>query len=179
MNIIKEYEDKALSNFDILNIIDKKANIVLYPDLYKYKTLDQVLEPYEAAFILFESKPRYGHWTLIFKLNENTVEFFNPYGGINTGFPDESLKYIPKDFALMSNQNIPYLSLLMLKSPYQLSYNEFRMQKHNPNIKTCGRHCCVRFICKYLDSYQYKNLITLLCNEIKLNSDELVTLLTL
>lgn len=166
--------DIALSNYDILKLVNNKANIVLYPNIHNYKTIDEILEPYGAAFILFESKPKYGHWCLLFKQTPALLEFFNPYNGL----PDASLKFINKEFAKETKQNIPYLSLLLLKSPYQLSYNEFDFQEHNPNIKTCGRHCVVRYWAKDLDLYKYKDLIYSLCKKANITPDELVTYLT-
>ena len=179
MEIINENVDIPLSNFDILDLMNNKANIVLYPNLHQYKSIDELLGRYGVAFILFESQPKYGHWTLLFKLNNQCLEFFNPYGGIKKGFPDEPLNFIPKDFAKKSNQDIPYLSLLMIESPYKLSYNEFNLQEHNPNIKTCGRHCCVRLACRQLNLYQYKDFMKTLCKELEMNPDQLVTLFTI
>ncbi len=83
--ILKAYEDIALSNTDITNLLNGKVNIVLYPDLYRYRSIDEVMGPFQACILLFEAKPSYGHWCAIFKTDLNTVEFFNPYGG----YPDD------------------------------------------------------------------------------------------
>lgn|ERR1700759_3986003 len=167
--MLKYYQDIALSNKEVLELVNNKANIVIYPDLYKYKSIDEVLGPYGAVFILFESKPNYGHWCLLFKINNNKLEFFNPYNG----YPDDSLDFIPVDFREKSNQNIPYLSILLYNSPYKLSYNEYDFQKHDKNIKTCGRWCAVRLICRNLSLKQFANLFH---NEY---GDMIVTLLTI
>lgn len=170
---LKYYEDIALSNFDILKLLDHKCNIILYPDLHKYNTIDDILNPYGACVLLFEAKPKYGHWVCLIKKG-NEVEFFNSYGG----FPDDSLKYIPKQFAEQSNQNIPYLSLLLFESPYKLYYNEFQFQKHKKDIKTCGRHCVVRVLNKDIDIYEYKDLLDKLCEKYHTDYDGIVTILT-
>jgi hypothetical protein len=173
-SIIKEYENIALSNFDILKLLNGKANIVLYPDLVKYSTIDEVLGQYGACVLLFMAKKNYGHWTAIFKRTDDSIEFFNPYGG----FPDDSLKFIPCHFRKISNQLHPYLSLLMYNSPYNLSYNEFKFQEHKDNIRTCGRHCVVRLWNRNLDLYQYKKLLDQISDDNNINYDEIVTLLT-
>jgi hypothetical protein len=175
MNGIKYYEKVALSNKDILKLLDGKVNIVVYPNLYKYNSIDEVLGEYGACILLFEARPNYGHWVCIFKIDHNTLEFFNPYGGL----PDDSLKYIPKQFRLKSHQNIPILSLLMINSPYELTYNEFKFQKKNGDIRTCGRHCVVRLLFRYLDLYKYVKFLDILCQKFNLDYDKIVTLLTI
>lgn len=174
MNIIKKYEDTALSNYDLIDMLDGKANIVIYPDLKKYSSIDEVLGKYGACFLLFETKPKFGHWVSLFKRG-NTIEFFNSYGG----FPDDSLKYIPLHFREESGQKIPLLSLLLLDSPYDLEYNEFKFQKQKRDIKTCGRWAVIRLLLRDLDIYQFKDFIDLMKKETKLDGDQLVTLLTI
>jgi hypothetical protein len=174
MNKLRYLENLALSNQDIEVLTEKECNIVLYPDLYKYKSLDEMLGIYEACILLFEAKPRYGHWTLIFKTKEGGIEFFNPYGG----YPDESLKYISQKFRKESHQNMPYLSQLLINSRYELSYNEFKFQKLSSEIKTCGRHCVVRLWCRDLDLYQYVRLLNTMKKKYKKTYDEMVTILT-
>ena len=148
-DIIKRLENTALSNYDILLLLDNKVNIVLYPDLYKYTSIDQLLNPYNCAIILYESRKHYGHWCSIIK-RDNSIEFFNPYGGL----PDDCLNHINLDFRIESNQVIPILKLLMHESPYELHYNEFQFQQKGYDIKTCGRHCVVRCMLKKYDIYK-------------------------
>ena len=175
MNQIKYYEDVALSNNDICKLIDGKANIIIYPDLHKYENIDQLLEPHGACILLFEAKKNYGHWCCLFKQKPNLLEFFNPYGG----YPDDSLKYIGTDFRIKSNQDYPYLSKLMIDSPYNLSYNEYAFQKHKPDIKTCGRHCSLRIICRDMPINEYYNFINYYSKKLNLDNDGFVTLLTI
>lgn len=172
-NDIKLKEDIALSNFDILKLLHNKVNIILYPDLHKYENIDQLLDPYDCCIILYESKPRYGHWIALIKKNDS-IEFFNPYGGL----PDASLKLIDPEFRAQSNQLLPYLKRLMYKSPYELNYNEFQFQRKGFDIKTCGRHCTVRVMCKVINIYQYKDLLDKLCEKYHTDYDGVVTILT-
>jgi hypothetical protein len=171
---LKYYEDIALSNYDILNLLKGRVNIVLYPDLHKYKHIDDVLGKHNACILLFEAKPHYGHWCAIFKNKKKELEFFNSYGG----YPDDSLNYIPLHFAEVSNQLVPYLSILMHNSPYELFYNEFAFQKHNKNTKTCGRHCVFRIMNKHVDIYEYKRILDNLCKKYKTDYDGVVTIMT-
>jgi hypothetical protein len=173
--ILQKYEDISLSDKHIFNILDGKFNLVLYPDLIKYKSIDDVLGRYKACVLLFEAKENYGHWCCLWKLNNKTVSFFNSYGG----YPDDSLDYIPHHFAKVSNQDKPYLSILLDKSPYDLTYNEYDYQKHNKKIRTCGRHVCVRLICRNMSDDQYHDYIMYFTKKYNIDPDEMVTLLTL
>lgn len=174
MDILKAYEDVALSNHDLIKLLDGKANIVIYPQLINYNSIDEVLGQHGACFLLFEAKPKYGHWVCLMKRG-NVIEFYNPYGG----YPDDSLKSIPKDFRKKSGQQHPLLSLLLLNSPYELEFNEFQFQKKSRDVKTCGRHSTVRLLLKDLNIYEYKEFLDELCRETGLNYDKLVTYLTI
>lgn len=172
-DIIKQYEDVSLSNYDLINMLDGKANVVIYPNLINYQSIDDVLGPHNACFLLFETKPKYGHWVCLFRRG-NEIEFFNPYGG----YPDDSLQSIPLHYREISGQVIPLLSLLLLNSPYELVYNEFKFQQHNKNIKTCGRWSIARLLLRDLNIYEFKNFIDKLKMENGLTGDKVVTLLT-
>jgi hypothetical protein len=176
---IKKEENHPLSDSEIRELMRGKCNIVVYPDITQYSSLEQLLGSYGVCFLLYESKPKYGHWTLILLLDNGEVEFFNSYGGKSRGLPDESLLLIDRDFRKQSNQEIHYLSLLLLKSGYKLNYNEIQMQGKKQNIKTCGRHCVVRAHLKNLDLYQYRALMEKLCEKTGLDIDGVVTLLTI
>src|ERR1017187_2346964 len=125
-NIIKKLIGKALSNSEILKIINNKSNLVSYTNLHKYKSLDELLKNYGACIILYETSKNYGHWVCIFKLDPETIEFFDPYGGNMK--PDKELQMINKDYRNSTNQNFPYLTKLMIDSPYVLTYNHHNFQ---------------------------------------------------
>lgn len=175
MNTLKQYESIALSDKHLFNILDGKNKLVLYPDLINYEDIDQVLGEHGMCTLLFEAKKNYGHWCCLWKLNPHTVSFFNSYGG----YPDDSLKYIPDHYAKIANEDYPYLSLLLDKSPYDLTYNERAYQKKNSDIKTCGRHCAVRLICRNMDDDEYYKYVKYFCKKYNIDPDEFVTLLTM
>lgn len=172
---LKYYEEIALSDKNIIDLLRGRVNIVLYPNLHTYDSIDQVLGPHGACVLLFEAKQNYGHWCAIIKLDANTIEFFNPYGG----YPDDSLQYIPYHFAEVSNQLVPYLSILLDKSPYNLTYNEFQFQKKAPHIRTCGRHCVFRIINRDFSLYEYYELLNDLCSKLGTDYDGVVTIFTI
>lgn len=175
---LKKLEDVALSNFDIKKILDGKVNVVVYPDIHNFKTIDQLMGPNGACALLYESKPKYGHWTAVLKIKNDGCEYFDPYGGDVDGLPDENLKFIPPSFGKKTNQDHTYLINLMVNSPYQLSYNQFKFQKHGPNIRTCGRHVVCRIKFKHLSLEEYYLFLKNMSKELNLDFDEVVTLLT-
>jgi hypothetical protein len=145
-NIIKKNKNISLSDSDLKRLVHGRAKVVIYDKLYQYHNLDELLEPYGAVFLLYLFKPRYGHWTAIIKRNNKTVEFFDSYGQI----PDDVLNHIPLEFRKKTNQDYPYLSRLLWESPYNIEYNEHHFQKHDKNIKTCGRFAALRVIFRHL-----------------------------
>lgn len=167
---LKKLISKSLSNYEISMLLNKKVNIVTYPELINYKTLDELLGPNEAVIILYETKKRSGHWTLLFKLDDNTVEHFDSYGIV----PDDELEFIKESYRNISNQDIPYLSQLLYNSKYNIEYNEFPLQEKRKNINTCGRHVVVRLLYRDHDIYEYVNMLTNSTN----NPDIFVTYFT-
>lgn len=171
---IKKHKNIALSDQDVLKLVEGKAKILIYSDLAKYKTLDEALGSHAAAFLLYESKPDYGHWTVLFRLlNEDgtlsdTVEFFDPYGT----FPDCELEWIPKHFREMSGQMYPQLTWLLYHSPYNLTYNEHKFQKHGSGINTCGRWSALRLVFRKLPLKRFAEIFK------TKNADDLVSVLT-
>lgn len=126
---------EPLSAAQILKFIDGKANLVTYPEIYKYKTLDQLLGQYEAVVILYEWKDNFGHWIALFKTKPDEIEFFDPYNYM----PDAEFSFIPKEFIRQHYPDIKYLSKLMYNSGYKIIYNHYPLQSKNPNIATCGK----------------------------------------
>ena len=171
MQTVKQFEKIPLSDKDVYNFFKNEVNILTYPELNKCQSIDEVLGPYGACVILYETRPHYGHWTLIFKTKDNELEFFNSYGG----YPDLALSNIPIKFRMETNQYIPYLSQLIIKSPYQLNYNEFRFQKEG--VSTCGKHCCIRLHFRYLDIYQYHTMMNIIKKNTGYDYDAIVTVL--
>jgi hypothetical protein len=184
-SLLSRLKNIALSDSQLLSLVNGKANIVLYPDIWKMNSIDQLLSTYGAAIIFFESQvlngSRFGHWCLLFILPDGSLEFFNPYGG----FPDDSLAYIPDDLKEQTHQNRPYLSILLLKSPYKLTYNEYKFQKEGDNIMTCGRHVACRLNNRDLTLKQYHTMLVYGLDQLRkttgkknLNFDDTVTMLT-
>ena len=99
--------NKALSSEDIKQIFGGKINVYTYDELQRFNNIDEALSPYGRCIILYfwQTKPStYGHWTAIFKLDNNDVEFYDSF----SSKPDDNLKEINKTFRQKTEWNILY-----------------------------------------------------------------------
>jgi hypothetical protein len=138
--LVKNSESKSFSGEDIFQLCEGKVRIIEYGELAKAKSLKEVLGKHGAAIILYLTRKGYGHWTAIFRVNKNTVEFFDPYGLV----PDEELGFISDNFRRESNQDVPHLTALMAASRDKIIYNQYPLQKLRKSTSTCGRWCGLR-----------------------------------
>jgi hypothetical protein len=152
----------SISEMDIRKVMKGKTKIIPYTDIYKFKSIDQLLYPYGHVFLLYLTKPNYGHWTLIFKYpHKNEIHFFDSYGYK----PDTEFKFVKDmEFRKKSKQIYHYLVHLLLNSTkkYTVSYNHFQLQDHNKkgkrHVATCGRWALARILNNNLDEYQFYEL---------------------
>jgi hypothetical protein len=135
--------DYSLSGLDIENVLkkfNKKCYLTLYKNLIKYNTIDELLREARYIIILYETTKNYGHWCCLFKNNKNSIEFFDSYG-IR---PDDELKYSTELFRKKNKMNFPLLTYLLLECPYNIEYNQYKLQKMTKDISTCGRWVLLR-----------------------------------
>lgn len=143
---LQDHKGYALSDQEVIDLVKGKARVVLYEKLRKYKSIDDLLKPHGAVFILYQQDKNYGHWVALFKRENNKgnveIEFFDPYGE----FPDDQLFWTEKDKREELHHDYPYLTELLYKAPrnYDLIYNEYPFQKMGKNVNTCGRHAVLR-----------------------------------
>lgn len=135
------------------------AKIITYNELNRCKSIEELL-PHNNSFvyILYQSSPNFGHWTLLSKslVNNNPlhrnkqlyrIEFFDSYGGEI----DQPLNWSKDDNHLLG-QGKKYLSILLDEAnkknsmnKYDIVYNSYDFQnENNGNIATCGRWCVLR-----------------------------------
>jgi hypothetical protein len=146
---------KSLSNHEIKAFFNGDINLILYPDIKDIKNIQQLLGKYNRCVILYLTSQNYGHWCCIFLDNNSELHFFDSYGIM----PDCELKFIDNDERTELNQKVPYLSKLIIKSGYITNYNNYKFQKEDPNITSCGYHCIMRLCFSDLTDEQYKDLI--------------------
>lgn len=148
--------DKSLSGDEVLRLVNNKANIIIYPELENYNHIDEVLEPYGCAIILYLSDVNYGHWVGLIK-HKDRIEFYDSYAVK----PDSEFDYIKeKSKRKLNYKKTPYLSKLLYESGYKIEYNHNPMQCDMDGINTCGRHVGLRLLLKDIPLPEYIQLIS-------------------
>ncbi len=109
-------------------------------DVQRGMTLEQFLGPARAAVILYEIKPRSGHYICVFERPGGSIEVFDSLGYV----PDDELDFIPSEFRKRSNQDHSWLLVLLQRSGRRVEYNEVPLQRDEPGVATCGRWCIWR-----------------------------------
>lgn len=149
--LIERAESISLSDEDIMKICEGKVNIHLYEDLSKFQTIDQALGPHTAMIILYQAKSTYGHWVSVFKVDNQTIEFFDSYG-----FKiDQELPF----FEYNLRQGIPHLTHLIQNSNYQVISNEIDFQTIRKDINTCGRFSSLRIKMRSTPLHKFQALL--------------------
>jgi len=141
----------ALSNFDVMDMLDNKTKVISYGDLGNFKDIDDLFYPYDNVILLYETKPNYGHYCCVFKTPNDAISFFDSYG-MNV---DDQKNYISKNFLRKSGQGHPYLSKMLLDSKKKIEYNPYELQSEDEGVSTCGRWCVTRIKEKHLNPNQF------------------------
>jgi hypothetical protein len=168
LKLLTHIENQPFTDQEIMTLVDGKSNLVIYPDIDRYNSIDELLGHHECCIILYVTKDTptstAGHWTCLFKIDDNTLEFFDPYGN----GPDTQLnKCIHKE---------PILTDLIMRSHYNVIYNKSKLQPiNNHNSSTCGRHCGMRIQLRDIPIQKYAKLLTSIKG---MTPDQLVTLMT-
>jgi hypothetical protein len=153
-NRIQKLVDKALSNKEVLKICGNKANLITYSELADYDNIEQAMGKYGACIVLYETKKDYGHWCCFFVTDRNTIEFFDPYGLM----PDDEFAFVTEEFRRENGEYYPYLTAMLLATPYQIEYNHYPFQKFAKNVSSCGRWCGFRLLVKDLNLDEFIDL---------------------
>ena len=161
---LKEIRQEALTDLDIKKYIPD-AKVMSSSDFKKYSSINQVLpKDKDIVFVIYESKPNYGHWCLLSRYSPNMIEYFDSYGGK----PDVPLKWVnrAKQQALDLK---PYISSLLTNAKSEgadIIYSSKHFQKNSSKklgkIASCGRHCILRALCILRDNQQLTDYIKMM-----------------
>lgn len=165
----------ALSNYKVNELLKDKTKILTYKQLPKFNNINDLLNPYNNFILLYLSKLNFGHWVCILK-HKDRIEFFDPYGGDT--LPDSQLDKIRDIVKYQTNQNYPYLTKLLYDSNKPIEYNNYKFQKRENDINTCGRHCIVRVLLKDMLLDDYYIFMKELSDYYNLDYDDIVTIIT-
>lgn len=142
------------------------SNVIKYDELENISA--KKLLAHLPVVILYETKPNFGHWTLLHKLNNGNIEFFDSYGFK----PDTEFKLISPEY-----QYPHYLMNLLkeLSKLTQIHYNQYQLQSKSPGVSTCGRWCILRRLYPDLDIDQFKEGIDSVVRGMGITNDQYVT----
>lgn len=162
-----------LSNYDIENVLGKSIKILTYKELTKYNTIAKAFGKHKFIGLLYERIEGNGHWVLLIN-HRDSIEHFDSYGI----FPDDELKFTDIIYRKKNNMYFPYLTYLLLNSKKKKEYNNYKFQKENNNISTCGRWLLFRAKTSLMNIDKFNELINKLRKERKTTNDKLIVKLT-
>jgi hypothetical protein len=170
--------DKELTDKEVLKIAGAGTKVMLYPDLYQYGNLDDAFGKCNKIILLYihdtHGDEVSGHWCSLVKRPDRVI-FYDSYG---LSVDELLYKFKTKKERAKTNQPKNYLTtLLYTYKKLPIHYNEYKYQKLQDGVNTCGRYCA--FYCRAsnipLETYQK---IWNTCKKEGYDCDELITDLT-
>lgn len=166
-NIIKKNYKIPFSEDDIRKVTNGKCKIIAFDEIHTFANMNELLHPYNCVIILYQAEKYWGHWTVVNKTHDDTIEFFNSYGVS----PVETLNGTPPEYQPYGN----YINYLIKSEGWKCIYNTTNLQSKKRNINTCGRWASIRVLLKHI---HLKKFIELFINQ-KNEPDFYVTSLTM
>jgi hypothetical protein len=158
---------EPLSDSDISRFI---PNIVKYSelkDINPRKLLNEL-----PVVILYETGPNYGHWTLLHRLKNGNVEFFDSYGFK----PDEEFYFIDKGYQYPHYLWKLLVDIKKLLGRNGIHYNEYHLQSSSDRrVATCGRWVILRHLFNDVDIDAFNRGVIGLSGRLGISPDELVS----
>lgn len=160
--VLSSAEQYSLSDTDILTIsraMNVKAEVIIYTNLSRYSTMEQLFQKNNSAVVLFypTQSSTVGHWTVILRHANGHYEFFDPYGLV----PDSEIQYSDylKANKPVNRNGTPWLTHLLQSIPKtMLDINRTQLQSHFDHVNTCGTHCMVRLLYSHWPLQEYVRL---------------------
>ena len=142
-NKVNKLVHKALSDEELKVILGKNLKIVMYPDLAKYSTIEQLLpNPNDYCIILIvESESKFnisGHWCALLKY-DGIYEWFDPYGN---DVDVDLMTWMDRKSRARLHESKPYLTYLLKNRKY--IYNKVKYEVLKKGVNTCGSHSSYR-----------------------------------
>lgn len=160
---------KRISNHEILDYFGGQCSIFMYSDIAECTDISQLFGKYDKCFLLYNNRPRSGHWCLLMRYPDRFL-FFDSFGYK----PDEELGKIPQAIRRMHRMCYPVVLKLLRQSGKRIFFNQYQLQESKRGVNTCGRHCIVRAAYPGLRTDDYARILT----SSELSPDVIVTLLT-
>lgn len=114
--------------------------------------LRTIMGPSQTLVLLYETRPRQGHWVVVFERPTGAVECFDSLGYL----PDNELEFVPRSYRGVSDQDHSWLLWALAQDGRSVEYNEVPLQRDVPGVATCGRWCVLRVACRDASVAQFQ-----------------------
>lgn len=188
MNIDKKLDEKIrhlmykpTDSTNVIKALNGKTKMIVHTQFKNYKTIDELLKPYDNIVVLIEELKNMGHFCLLFKYydkdeNKYYIEWFDPYKNY---LPEDEYEFIDKDYLKETNTGKKILCKLLYDSEYDLIYNDYEFQnKKDKKMSTCGRWVLLRYLFNDLSIDDFYKLIECFTKELNESKDYVCTLIT-
>ena len=95
--------ERLLNDKEVLQIIGPKSKMLTYPEIFQYRTIDELFGDCDKIVLLYVNKMHgdsiVGHWCLLTKVKrgkKTIIEFNDPYGLM----PDEAMEFYTKKWKI-------------------------------------------------------------------------------
>lgn len=163
--LLQNAETIDLSGEDIKKICNNQVKVIPYHELEGVESIEELLNPFNAVILLYETKQNFGHYTALLIDPNGDLEFFDSYGFA----PDQELNYAKYD-------NKPFLTELLSKYKGTIVYNDKQYQEWAKDVNTCGRWTATRV--RLAKKYNLKQFQDLFDGLRYFNGDFMVSALT-
>lgn len=175
---LKEIIKTPMDAEDLKFYLGKDAKIILYADLRKYRTIEDLLsKPKDFCLLLYVDRETEttvsGHWVALLRYSD-TVEYFDSYGNA----PLIPLSWISDQEQRKFGEKREYLADLLNNTKRRVVYNDVIYQQESNTINTCGRHATFRIInlMKYNKTLsEYYKIMKKMKSELNRTYDQIVT----
>lgn len=160
MSTLIKLEKTELTDADLRKVLGQGINIISYPDLAKYASLQECFGRNSIFIIFFETDSQtVGHWTMmLLNRKQRAMEFWDPYGlGI-----DCDKKYIGVPMLKKLKEYSPILTDMCAdagQNGFTVTANTVDYQSWASGVADCGRHVAVRGKKAQLSEQQYYNFL--------------------
>jgi hypothetical protein len=174
--LLEQIKAYSLSNDDINEILEPDTKIISYPKFCEMSSIDEAFDEIgRCVFLFLTESESSGHWLCMFKRPNNTIEYFDSYGGK----PEAQREWLSQEQLDDLGEGEPCLMNLLKASGAKVYYNTVKYQKDKDDINTCGRWITARLICKDMSNQQFYNMVQEQMKEMGVKSpDDWVSLFT-
>ncbi len=166
---MNQLKNIPLSSHEILDKLHDKCNVYIYNQLSDVDSLEDLISPHGCCVILYRTKPSFGHFTCIVRLNSGIISCFDSAGVV----PDKELSWTNMKMRKKLNQVKPIIANLLtnfIDNGGKGEYNDNVIQAKN--TMSCGYWCIVRITCKDMNNDQFIRWVKDNSSEAKMTCDD-------